>query len=190
MVRSSTARRTRRTSPESRSSTSPRSTRRCSGRPRSPPPAAVHKRSASSGPIRPSATDRGRVAWASVLFPEPHRWLSGLRRLDVVDRAHRGDARVPRRLLAARDDAGREPRGPATPRRRLPHPEGFTYTVLDPARRDVIGCVYIYPLPDSDYGACALSWVRKSHAHLDTRFGRSEERRVGKEYRSRWAAYL
>ena len=27
--------------------------------------------------------------------------------------------------------------------------KGFTYTVLDPASRDVIGCVYIYPLPDS-----------------------------------------
>ena len=25
---------------------------------------------------------------------------------------------------------------------------GFTYTVLDPASRDVIGCVYLYPLPD------------------------------------------
>ena len=24
--------------------------------------------------------------------------------------------------------------------------KGFTYTVLDPAHRDVIGCVYIYPL--------------------------------------------
>ena len=46
--------------------------------------------------------------------------------------------------------------------------KGFTYTVLDPASRDVIGCVYIYPLPDSDYDACALSWVRESHAHLDT----------------------
>ena len=40
--------------------------------------------------------------------------------------------------------------------------------VLDLANRDVIGCVYIYPLPDSDYDACALSWVRESHAHLDT----------------------
>ena len=46
--------------------------------------------------------------------------------------------------------------------------KGFTYTVLDPASRDVIGCVYIYPLRDSDYDACALSWVRESHAHLDT----------------------
>jgi RimJ/RimL family protein N-acetyltransferase len=46
--------------------------------------------------------------------------------------------------------------------------KGFTYTVLDPAGRDVIGCVYIYPLPDSDHDACALSWVRESHAQLDT----------------------
>ena len=45
---------------------------------------------------------------------------------------------------------------------------GFTYTVLDPASRDVIGCVYIYPVRDTDYDACALSWVRASHAHLDT----------------------
>ena len=45
---------------------------------------------------------------------------------------------------------------------------GFTYTVLDPASRDVIGCVYIYPLPDSDDDARALSWVRASHAELDT----------------------
>ncbi len=46
--------------------------------------------------------------------------------------------------------------------------KGFTYTVLDPASRDVIGCVYIYPLPDSDHDALALSWVRASHAQLDT----------------------
>jgi hypothetical protein len=46
--------------------------------------------------------------------------------------------------------------------------KGFTYTVLDPAGRDVIGCVYIYPVRDSDYDACALSWVRESQAHLDT----------------------
>jgi hypothetical protein len=45
--------------------------------------------------------------------------------------------------------------------------KGFTYTVLDPASRDVIGCVYIYPLRDSDKDACALSWVRESHALLD-----------------------
>ncbi len=45
---------------------------------------------------------------------------------------------------------------------------GFTYTVLDPASRDVIGCVYIYPLRDSDHDARALSWVRASRAELDT----------------------
>ncbi len=45
---------------------------------------------------------------------------------------------------------------------------GFTYTVLDPASRDVIGCVYIYPLPDGDDVARARSWVRASHAQLDT----------------------
>jgi RimJ/RimL family protein N-acetyltransferase len=44
---------------------------------------------------------------------------------------------------------------------------GFTYTVLEPASRDVIGCVYIYPVPDVDYDACALSWVRESRAQLD-----------------------
>ena len=45
---------------------------------------------------------------------------------------------------------------------------GFTYTVLDPSDRDVIGCVYIYPLRDSNSDARTLSWVRESHAHLDT----------------------
>ena len=45
--------------------------------------------------------------------------------------------------------------------------KGFTYTVLDPANRDVIGCVYLYPLPDGDDDARALSWVRASHAQLD-----------------------
>ena len=44
---------------------------------------------------------------------------------------------------------------------------GFTYTVLDPTSRDVIGCVYIYPVRDSESDACALSWVRESHAQLD-----------------------
>src|SRR4051812_5303205 len=46
--------------------------------------------------------------------------------------------------------------------------KGFTYTVLDPGGRHVIGCVYIYPLRDSNYAAKVLSWVRKSHEHLDT----------------------
>ena len=46
--------------------------------------------------------------------------------------------------------------------------KGFTYTVLDPADRDVIGCVYIYPLRDREDTALVKSWVRASHAQLDT----------------------
>jgi len=46
--------------------------------------------------------------------------------------------------------------------------KGFTYTVLEPAGRGVIGCVYIYPVAEDEYDACALSWVRASHAHLDS----------------------
>jgi hypothetical protein len=44
---------------------------------------------------------------------------------------------------------------------------GFTYTVLDPESRDVIGCVYIYPLLDSEHGARVSSWVRASRTELD-----------------------
>lgn len=44
---------------------------------------------------------------------------------------------------------------------------GFTYTVLDPASRDVIGCLYIYPARDTDDDAQARSWVRASRAQLD-----------------------
>ena len=51
--------------------------------------------------------------------------------------------------------------------------KGFTYTVLDPNGSDVIGCVYIYPLRDSEYAASVLSWVRRSHAHLDIQLWRA-----------------
>jgi hypothetical protein len=50
--------------------------------------------------------------------------------------------------------------------------KGFTYTVLDPASRDVIGCVYIYPQRDAD-GATVYSWVRESHAQLDATLWRA-----------------
>jgi Acetyltransferase (GNAT) domain len=43
---------------------------------------------------------------------------------------------------------------------------GFTYTVLDPGDRDVIGCLYIYPLKDEP-GAHVTSWVRAERAELD-----------------------
>jgi RimJ/RimL family protein N-acetyltransferase len=44
---------------------------------------------------------------------------------------------------------------------------GFTYTVLDPASGDVIGCVYIYPDKRGEADAKVLSWVRASRAELD-----------------------
>ena len=44
---------------------------------------------------------------------------------------------------------------------------GFTYTVLDPARGDVIGCVYIYPHKQEEHDARVSSWVRVSRAELD-----------------------
>ena len=59
---------------------------------------------------------------------------------------------------------------------------GFTYTVLDPTSRDVIGCVYIYPLPDGDDDARALSWVRASRAQLDAPLWRA----VGQWLESDW----
>ena len=42
----------------------------------------------------------------------------------------------------------------------------FTYTVLDPADGDVIGCLYIYP-PKDEPGVRVSSWVRADRAHLD-----------------------
>jgi hypothetical protein len=45
---------------------------------------------------------------------------------------------------------------------------GFTYTVLDRASGDVIGCVYVYPSAEGESGAHARSWVRASRAQLDT----------------------
>jgi hypothetical protein len=37
--------------------------------------------------------------------------------------------------------------------------KGFTYTVLDPATGDVIGCVYIYPDKSEQHDARVRSWV-------------------------------
>ena len=44
---------------------------------------------------------------------------------------------------------------------------GFTFTVLDPAGEDVIGCVYIYPDRADPAVTSVRSWVRARHAHLD-----------------------
>ena len=44
---------------------------------------------------------------------------------------------------------------------------GFTYTVLDPSDRGVIGCVYIYPDTHGAYDVVVTSWVRATHADRD-----------------------
>jgi RimJ/RimL family protein N-acetyltransferase len=59
---------------------------------------------------------------------------------------------------------------------------GFTYTVLDQASRDVIGCVYIYPPPDGDHDARALSWVRVSHVRLDAPLWRAVSEWLGSDW--------
>jgi hypothetical protein len=43
---------------------------------------------------------------------------------------------------------------------------GFTFTVLDPDDRDVIGCVYLYPY-DGDGDVIVHTWVRADRAELD-----------------------
>ncbi len=44
---------------------------------------------------------------------------------------------------------------------------GFTFTVLDPADDDVIGCVYLYPTRSPDHDVVVQSWVRADRAELD-----------------------
>ena len=44
---------------------------------------------------------------------------------------------------------------------------GFTYTVLEPATGDVIGCVYLYPSNRCGYDVDVRSWVRADRAELD-----------------------
>jgi RimJ/RimL family protein N-acetyltransferase len=50
---------------------------------------------------------------------------------------------------------------------------GFTYTVLDSATEDVIGCVYIYPDKSGEHDARVLSWVRASRAEDDIELWRA-----------------
>jgi hypothetical protein len=49
---------------------------------------------------------------------------------------------------------------------------GFTFTVLDPATADVIGCLYIYPDKTEQHDAKVLSWVCASRSELDVELWR------------------
>jgi hypothetical protein len=44
---------------------------------------------------------------------------------------------------------------------------GFTFTVLEPASRQVVGCVYLYPSSRQGFDVDVRSWVRASRAELD-----------------------
>ena len=45
--------------------------------------------------------------------------------------------------------------------------KGFTFTVLDPASGEVIGCVYLYPTTADGHDVDVQSWVRADRAELD-----------------------
>lgn len=44
---------------------------------------------------------------------------------------------------------------------------GFTFTVLDPADADVIGCLYLYPSRSEGWDVTVQSWVRADRPTLD-----------------------
>jgi hypothetical protein len=44
---------------------------------------------------------------------------------------------------------------------------GFTYTVLHPADKAVLGCLYIYPSKDEAHDVHVKSWVRGDRPELD-----------------------
>jgi hypothetical protein len=44
---------------------------------------------------------------------------------------------------------------------------GFTYTVIDPATGEVVGCVYIYGSREQEGTVDVRSWVRADRAELD-----------------------
>jgi len=66
---------------------------------------------------------------------------------------------------------------------------GFTYTVLDPATGDVIGCVYIYPDKTGEHDARVRSWVQASRAELDAPLWRAVTDWLADDWPFEHAAY-
>lgn len=66
---------------------------------------------------------------------------------------------------------------------------GFTYTVLDPATGDVLGCVYIYPDPGGEHDARVRSWVRASRPELDVELWRAVTEWLAAEWPFERVAY-
>ena len=99
-------------------------------------------------PLGPEHNESDHEAWSSSI--EHIRATPGF------------DSRWPRPMTLAENRADLERHA-----RDFAERSGFTYTVLDPESRAVIGCVYIYPDSDGEDEARVLSWVRASHASLD-----------------------
>jgi hypothetical protein len=59
---------------------------------------------------------------------------------------------------------------------------GFTYTVLDPATGEVIGCLYIYPDKSEQHDAKVLSWVRANRSELDVELWRAVTKWLADEW--------
>jgi hypothetical protein len=66
---------------------------------------------------------------------------------------------------------------------------GFTYTVLDPATGEVIGCLYIYPDKDEQDDAKVLSWVQASRSELDVGLWRAVTKWLADEWPFERVAY-
>ena len=61
--------------------------------------------------------------------------------------------------------------------------------MLDRPSGDVVGCVYIYPVRDSEHDARVLSWVRASRAGLDVPLWRSVDDWIAAEWPFRSVEY-
>jgi hypothetical protein len=66
---------------------------------------------------------------------------------------------------------------------------GFTYTVLDPATGNVLGCVYIYPDAGEHHDAQVRSWVRASRPELDVQLWQAVTDWLADEWPFEHAAY-
>jgi hypothetical protein len=96
------------------------------------------------------------------------------------------DARLGDELLARRPQPGGQLQAHADD---FENRSGFTYTVLDPATSDVIGCVYIYPDDSEQHDARVHSWVRASRAELDVQLWRAVTAWLAEEWPFERVAY-